>query len=209
MTKLETLHNEIGNCTVCGEFTELLKSSNLERGPSASIMIVGIAPGNNEVKRNLAFSGQAGKTLFDWLNKAGIGNNETEIRKHVYLTSIIKCSLINFNFLRPMMRNCIHFLDSQIQLVNPKLFVTLGSVVFNKLLNNNLAVEEIVGNSYTYDDFFLPDMFSTDIPLKDVNLIIPFPHPSGRSTWIQKDENNKKLEKAIHILSDNYKKAQK
>ena len=202
MADLNKLHKEIGNCTVCSDFTKLEKSPNLKRGNISELMVIGMAPGRTEAREHNAFSGQAGNALFEWLRLAGVGSNETEIRSRAYLTSLIKCSLFDFSALRQMYRNCNHFLNTQIQLINPQIIITLGGMVFYKLFNKNYSLDQIVGRKFKYAELIEPDLFGSYSPFRSEQWIIPFPHPSGRSTWFNNENNKEKLNTAINILEE-------
>ncbi len=118
---LNTLTAQVRACTAC----PLHRSRTIAvpgDGPvDALIMFVGEAPGFHEDQQGIPFVGTAGRFLNELLEKSGID------RRHVYITNVIKC--------RPPgnrdpeideVSACKHFLDAQIELIAPKVVVTLG-----------------------------------------------------------------------------------
>src|SRR5690349_17367384 len=84
-------------------------------------MFVGEAPGRNEAKTGRPFCGAAGKILDDLLNDVGIK------RKDVYVTNIVKDRPPeNRDPLPTEIKVYGPFLDRQIEIIKPKVIVTLG-----------------------------------------------------------------------------------
>src|SRR3989338_3339719 len=87
----------------------------------AKIMFIGEAPGRNEAKTGRPFCGRAGDILNELLESAGIK------REEVYVTNIVKDR-------PPMNRDPLPeeieiygpFLDKQVEIIQPKVIVTLG-----------------------------------------------------------------------------------
>lgn len=200
MDPFDTIDTEIGTCARCTKFAPLIKNSNLKRGKKSDIMVIGLSPGQKETEQGLAFAGQAGKKLFDWLRKAGIGSSEKEIRDKVYFTSLIKCEKQDLKEIESMFVHCQLFLKKQIQLVNPKIIVPLGSSVFNILFNKSLKTKAIVGTEFTFEEINETPMFPEMSMVYGISYVIPFPHPSGKNRWLNEPKNKQHLLEAIHIL---------
>ena len=92
-----------------------------EGSHDSKIMFVGEAPGRNEAKTGRPFCGAAGKILDELLASVGIP------RKEIYITNIVK-DRPQEN--RDPLPNEIEiygpFLDRQINIIQPKVIVTLG-----------------------------------------------------------------------------------
>lgn len=87
----------------------------------AEIMFVGEGPGANEDQQGRPFVGAAGKFLDELL--ASIG----QARSSVYITNVLKCRPPgNRDPLPNEIEACRKYLLRQIELINPKLIVTLG-----------------------------------------------------------------------------------
>lgn len=204
LTTLELLDYRIGACTLCNSFEPLIKNPSLRRGGKSDIMVIGLAPGTTETTEGIAFSGSAGRKLFQWLLEARIGESTAEIRERVYFTSLIKCQKSDIGDIIKMFKNCQSFLKQQIELVGPKIIIPLGPSVYNILFNSSLSTEDIVGKLFTFDDLNDMPLFPEMSLVFGVKYIIPFPHPSGLNRWLNSDENNLILLRSIQILNSTY-----
>ena len=195
---LTDLHNRIQACRKCFEFSQqIVKPVAMDRGQGSQILVIGVAPGKEEIERERAFSGRGGRVLFQWLRKAGIGNSEQEIRKGVYFTSIIKCVSPSELAYRRMARNCVKFLYEQIRSIRPKVIVTLGDKPLRVFAGDNHTLAGVVGRSFRERDLH-GSLFTIT---EDETRIVPFPHPSPRSRWTSRAENKELLKRAIEELS--------
>ncbi len=91
-------------------------------GPeNAEIMLIGEAPGFNEDKQGRPFVGAAGQFLDKLLASANLS------REQVYITNTVKCRPLNNRDPLPVeMAACRKYLDRQIEVIAPKVIVTLG-----------------------------------------------------------------------------------
>jgi uracil-DNA glycosylase family 4 len=84
-------------------------------------MFVGEAPGFHEDQQGRPFVGAAGKFLEELLESIGM------TRQDVYIANVIKCRPPgNRDPLPDEIESCKPYLDQQIELIQPKLLVTLG-----------------------------------------------------------------------------------
>jgi uracil-DNA glycosylase family 4 len=121
MSALSELNQEIARCQQC----EIAKYRNRvvpgEGAEDAAIMFIGEAPGWHEDQQGRPFVGPAGKFLDELL--ASIGLN----RKQVYIANVIKCRPQgNRDPLPTEIQNCRSWLERQIEIIHPKMIVTLG-----------------------------------------------------------------------------------
>lgn len=118
---LETIATEIRACTACDLHETRTQTVPGSGTSDARIVFVGEAPGAQEDKRGLPFVGQAGKLLDQLL--AGIGFD----RDRAAILNVIKCRPPDN---RPPRKGeiaaCRHFLDRQLDVIQPQLIVTLG-----------------------------------------------------------------------------------
>jgi DNA polymerase len=92
-----------------------------EGAENAEIMFIGEAPGWHEDQQGRPFVGQAGQYLDRLLASIGLD------RRQVYIANVIKCRPPdNRDPLPTEIQNCRHWLDSQIEIIKPKMVVTLG-----------------------------------------------------------------------------------
>lgn len=119
--KLEELNKKISRCNKC---TLYCKTSRIVPGignPEAKIMFIGEAPGKKENETGMPFMGSAGKFLNEML---GLINLQ---RENVFITNICKCRPPQNRDPLPIeIAICWHWLEKQIQIINPTLIVTLG-----------------------------------------------------------------------------------
>lgn len=118
---LEKVREEVMACTRC----DLYRTANCgvpgEGLSDAEIMLVGEAPGFNEDKQGRPFVGAAGRFLEELLGVAGL------TRSQVFITNVIKHRPPNNRDPLPdELAACRPYLDRQIELINPRVIVTLG-----------------------------------------------------------------------------------
>lgn len=118
---LAGLYEEIADCPRC--VLARTRSRTVPGvGPSrADIMFIGEAPGAREDELGQPFVGAAGRFLDDLL--AGIGLS----RQDVYICNVVKCRPPgNRDPEAEEIESCRPFLDRQIEIVDPRVIVTLG-----------------------------------------------------------------------------------
>lgn len=195
--QLSTLAAEISGCRLCDtDGIAVQHGPPLARGSGSKLFVIGIQPGRTELEAAEAFSGPAGKRLMSWLVSAGLGQTREEIFRRAYFTSLCKCRIRNHSELGPAVHNCQPFLLRQIRLLNPAVACTLGVKPLQALFGYSGAVEELIGRSFSEED--LGVLFPI---FPERCLIVPLPHPSPRSRWLNDPTNQTKLVKAIEILS--------
>ena len=121
MSALDELYQEITLCQQC----EIAKYRNKvvpgEGAEDADIMFIGEAPGWHEDQQGRPFVGPAGKYLDELLASIGLG------RGQVYIANVIKCRpQVNRDPLPAEIQNCRNWLERQIEIIRPKMIVTLG-----------------------------------------------------------------------------------
>lgn len=121
MSELETLVAQIAQCTRCLLHRGRTRAVPGEGPDDADIMFIGEAPGFHEDQQGRPFVGAAGRFLEELLESIGLG------RQDVFIANVIKCRPPgNRDPLPEEMEACRPFLDRQIELIQPKLVVTLG-----------------------------------------------------------------------------------
>ena len=121
MSALSELNTEIALCQQC----EIAKYRNKvvpgEGAEDADIMFIGEAPGWHEDQQGRPFVGPAGKYLDELLASIDLG------RQQVFIANVIKCRPQgNRDPLPTEIQNCRHWLERQIEIIQPKMIVTLG-----------------------------------------------------------------------------------
>ena len=127
MPELEELAARISTCTLCPLSQGRTSAVPGEGSSNPEIMFIGEGPGFNEDRQGRPFVGPAGQFLEQLLASIGMK------REDVYITNMIKCRPPNNRDPLPgEMEACRPYLDKQIQLLKPKVIVTLGRHSFTK-----------------------------------------------------------------------------
>jgi uracil-DNA glycosylase family 4 len=121
LSELAELNNQVKICTSC-KLAESRTNAVPGEGPDdARILFIGEAPGFHEDRQGRPFVGAAGQYLNELLEKAGLK------REQVYITNVIKCRPPGNRDPQPdEVGACRGYLDRQIDLIRPRLVITLG-----------------------------------------------------------------------------------
>jgi DNA polymerase len=118
---LAALEAEVRTCTDCSLHRGRTHAVPGDGPIDAQIMFIGEAPGFHEDQQGIPFVGAAGQFLNELLEEAGID------REAVYITNVIKCRPPgNRDPKIEEVEACKDYLDRQIELIDPKIVVTLG-----------------------------------------------------------------------------------
>ncbi|MCL0058049.1 uracil-DNA glycosylase [Dehalococcoidales bacterium] len=121
MSALKELYQEIALCQECEIAKYRTKVVPGEGAEDADILFIGEAPGWHEDQQGRPFVGQAGKYLDELLASINLK------REQVYIANVIKCRPQgNRDPLPVEINNCRKWLERQIELIRPKMIVTLG-----------------------------------------------------------------------------------
>jgi len=121
MENLNTLASAVRQCALC-ELSRGRTNAVPGEGPAdAEVMFIGEGPGFNEDKQGRPFVGAAGQFLNELLQIAGFK------REEVYITNVVKCRPPgNRDPLPEEIQACSRYLERQIELIDPRVIVTLG-----------------------------------------------------------------------------------
>jgi uracil-DNA glycosylase family 4 len=121
MSALSELNQQIALCRKCDIARLRTKVVPGEGAEEAAIMFIGEAPGWHEDQQGRPFVGQAGQFLDRLLTSINLD------RSQVFIANVIKCRPPdNRDPLPTEIQNCRPWLDRQIELIKPKMIVTLG-----------------------------------------------------------------------------------
>lgn len=153
------------------------------------VMLVGQAPGPHEQEHGRPFAYTAGKRLFSWFAEMGV--SEDEFRRRVHIAAVIRCfpGRVAGGDRVPdadEIARCAVHLDREIQLIRPKLVIAVGT----------LASQQLVGIAQLKDAVGKKHRVTRAGVTFD---LVVLPHPSGRSTWLNKAENRELLGKALAL----------
>lgn len=181
---------QVRGCRICPTVEPPPVAARPEVWPR--LMLVGQAPGPREVVEQRPFAYTAGSRLFSWF--ARLGASEEEFRRHVFMCAVIRC----FPGRAPQggdrvphpleIANCAPYLEEEIRLIRPATVLAVGQLAIAKFLPEPAPLTERVGKVF-------------EVSRGDVTFgVIPLPHPSGRSTWLVRPENQALLERALELI---------
>ncbi len=170
MDNLDDVARAVRSCTDCPLHRGRTNAVPGEGSPAAELMFIGEGPGFHEDRQGRPFVGPAGQLLEGLL--ASIGTN----RDQVFIANMVKCRPPDNRDPQPAeISACSKYLDRQIELVNPKIIITLGRFSLGRFFP---------GESITRARGRLRQ--------KDGRLIFPVMHPAAalrrpelRSTMVQ------------------------
>lgn len=141
MSALSDLYAEIERCQDC-ELGKLRTRAVPGEGPEQTeILFIGEAPGWHEDQQGRPFVGPAGKYLDELLATIGLK------REQVYIANIIKCRPPgNRDPLPGEIQACSKWLDRQIELLRPKMIITLGRYSMAKYFPNQ-SISQVHGKA--------------------------------------------------------------
>lgn len=186
----DVLHAEMRACRRCLEAGFSITPGAIFSGPaSARVMIVGQAPGVTEVEAQRPFNASSGRRLFQWLAEAGW--DEDDFRATQYMTAITKCypgkspgGKGDRAPSRTEQKLCAPFLGRELAQVAPEIIIPVGG----------LAIRRFLG------EVKLVDVVGTAVQDVQGRWIVPLPHPSGASLWLNKTEHQTLVQRAIEHL---------
>lgn len=150
------------------------------------ILLVGQAPGKEELAQNRPFAGAAGRTLFRWFAEAGLGD-ETAVRRLVYFSAVAHCwpgsrpgATDDLPPSRAMRAACRVHLAAEAALVAPRWVVAVGALGAAEVLGKRMPLGEAVGPVHRV------------AWLGAARSVLVLPHPSGLSRWLNDPENRRR-----------------
>jgi len=136
----EALRAEALGCTKCrlaGTRTQVVFGVG---DPNADLMFIGEAPGRDEDLQGEPFVGRAGQLLTDIIKAMKL------TREHVYIANVIKCRPPeNRNPEPDELDSCRPFIQRQIELIRPRVIVTLGRFALQSLTGKSYSISSVRG----------------------------------------------------------------
>ena len=130
--------------------------------PSADLMFVGEAPGEQEDLSGIPFVGRAGQLLDKFLYAVDID------RKDVYIANILKCRPPkNRDPLPEEEEACIGYLREQVRLIRPKIIVCLGRISAMKLIKPDFKITKEHGQWFEKGNFLMTAVYHPAALLRD------------------------------------------
>jgi len=143
---LEALRGEAAGCTRCplsaGRTQVVFGVGN----PTADLLFVGEGPGREEDLAGEPFVGRSGR-LLDRLLREELGID----RSQCYIANVVKCRPPGNRDPEPLeIASCRPYLDRQVELIDPKVVVTLGNFAARTLLGTTEGIRTLRGRAYPF-----------------------------------------------------------
>jgi len=130
----------IAGCTQCSLHRTRTRGVPGQGSATPEIMCIGEAPGADEDRQGLAFVGRAGQLLTKMIEAMGYTRDE------VFIGNILKCRPPgNRNPLPEEMETCMPYLLEQIEILQPKVIIALGSIAAKGLLDTTMGITRLRG----------------------------------------------------------------
>jgi DNA polymerase len=155
--QLQAVAEEVRSCTECPLHKSRTQAVPGEGPVTAEIMFIGEAPGFHEDQQGRPFVGASGKYLVELLESIGMK------RSDVFITNVVRCRPPgNRDPLSTELDPCDQYTERQIDIINPKVIVTLGRFSMAKWFPN-ARISRIHGEAQKIGG----------------RLIVPFYHPAA------------------------------
>jgi len=142
--------DSVKTCTLCGLHRSRTQTVFGEGDPDAPIAFIGEGPGKDEDASGRPFVGRAGQKLNEMIGAMGLK------REEVYICNIVKCRayLSDIGKDRPPTDEetaaCTPYLVRQVEIIRPKVIVTLGLPSTRYLLKSKESMTRMRGNWYAW-----------------------------------------------------------
>ena len=195
-SQLDALHTKLRRCRRCAEAGYFIGSSPVFSGPaSAQVIVVGQAPAKVEAgAEGMPFGLRRGgrrSLLWEWLEQAGWP--EQEFRANHYLSAITKCfpgkSKSGAGDRAPTAKErelCRPWREQELAIIQPKIIIAIGRIAIEQFLPalKGQPLDRFIGQVFKQNDY----------------TVVPLPHPSGVSRWLNSADNRAKVDEALQRL---------
>lgn len=138
---LPELAQKASVCTRCDLSKTRTHAVFADGDPSASIMLIGEAPGQQEDESGVPFVGKAGQLLTQLLASVGITRPND-----IYICNTVKCRPPKNRKPEPEeMSACFPYLEGQIHWVKPKIILLAGATAVQDILKTKVGISKLRG----------------------------------------------------------------
>lgn len=156
---LEAVAGEVSACSSCRLCERRIKAVPGFGAERPDVLVVGEGPGADEDVSGIPFVGKAGQYLDKWLDAVGMSRH-----RDCFIANVVKCRPPgNRDPQSDEIEACIPFLRRQIEILRPRMILTVGRIAAQTLIGDEAPLGRLRGKTYRFNG----------IPL------IPTYHPSG------------------------------
>ena len=153
MSALTELYREIENCRDCELARYRIKVVPGEGDEDAELLFIGEAPGWHEDQQGRPFVGPAGGFLEQLLASIKL------TREQVYIANVIKCRPTSHRDPLPSeIQACRKWLDRQIEIIQPRMIITLGRYSLARYFPNE-SISKVHGKARKVGDIICYPMY--------------------------------------------------
>ena len=153
---LKELDNKVNKCNLCQNLVEKFPNSNtVYLGNNNDIVLIGEAPANNGWRKShMLWKDVNGKVLPSGVILQKLFNTiDKDIFETTFLESV-KCYPLERKNLKTCSKNCKNIMLNQLEILKPKLIITLGEFPTRNLLDFKFKkFQEVVGNIYEVNGY--------------------------------------------------------
>jgi uracil-DNA glycosylase family 4 len=183
---LASLQRDNRACRACAEAGYRLESLPVLEGHAGQrAYVYGQAPGLIEGQERRPWRGRAGRNLRRWLKL-----DEEAFYAVFYCASVTRCypgrSVQGEGDRTPTPREqelCAFWLEWELRLLRPELIVTVGGLAARRLLGLR-SLADCIGATFEHTGA----------------TVVPLPHPSGVSRWLNVPANRRRLDQALELI---------
>ena len=185
---LISLQRDNHACRACAEAGYPLESPPVLEGHEGQrAYVYGQAPGVLEGEQRRPWRGRAGQNLRRWLDL-----DEETFYATFYCASVTRCypgrARAGEGDRTPTPRErelCSFWLEWELRLLRPRLIVAVGGLATRRLLGI-ARLDDCIGAAFE----------------RDGRTVIPLPHPSGVSRWLNAPPNRDRLDVALALIRE-------
>jgi uracil-DNA glycosylase family 4 len=138
-------NNEVRGCTRCRLCQTRTNTVFGEGDPNSPIVFIGEGPGENEDLQGRPFVGRAGELLNKQITAMGF------TREQVFIANVVKCRPPGNRQPAPdEAATCIPYLHRQLEIIQPRVIVTLGLSAARYMLDTKLSMTRLRGQWQTW-----------------------------------------------------------
>ena len=187
---LPELQSRISACRACQDAGYILRANPIVGDQGIRpLFLLGQAPGERSDRDGIPFAGASGRVLEGWLQRAGFAPGS--LRRVVYLSAVTRCDPGRSGAAagdRPPSRGeralCAHWWRTELALIRPRVILLAGRLAIEQFLPP-APLDSLIGSWRAEGEAFL----------------LPLPHPSGVSRWLNAPEHRALLDRALAQLS--------
>jgi len=165
-SNINELNKYISSCHLCDLSKSRTQSMFGIGNENANLMIIDFSVSVSEDSQNKYFTAKSGEII------TKICHNILDIKlQDIYFTHSVKCKPLNSNLPSPSeAKSCKAYLLNQIELVKPKVIITLGKEAYENLTGETDNFENTRGLVYNFQNYKLVPIYHPSYLLRNPEL---------------------------------------